>query len=149
MVLYGVVALVGGTAIYAAVRHEASTAAPGPSVPLGDVLRERRLLVVSGALFLGMASLYGPLTWVASFMDEIGGFSDAERSVAGLIIAAAAIPGSILGGVIAGRTGRPAETYAAFLVLCLPVVVLAFGTEDLYAVVTLVAALSRRARAGP
>jgi predicted MFS family arabinose efflux permease len=148
MVLYGVVAIAGGAAIYAALRNDVRVVASGPSVPLSSVLRERRLLVVSGALFLGMASLYGPLTWVPSFMDEVGGFSDGERSVAGLIIAAAAIPGSILAGVIAGRTGRPAETYAAFLVLCLPVVVLAFGTDDLYAVVTLVAALSAAGASG-
>ncbi len=148
MVLYGAVALAGGAAISAAVRREVGVAGSGPAVPLGEVLRERRLLVVSGALFLGMASLYGPLTWVPSYMDEVGGFSDAERSVAGLVIAAAAIPGSILAGIIAGRTGRPVETYAAFLVLCLPVALLAFGTEDLFVVVTLVAALSAAGASG-
>ena len=31
----------------------------GPSVPIGEVVRRRGLLVVSGALFLGLAALYG------------------------------------------------------------------------------------------
>jgi predicted MFS family arabinose efflux permease len=142
MAVYGVGAVVGGLAILAALWQAPRIAAGGVRVPLGDVVRERPLLVVSGALFLGMASLYGPLTWIPPFMDEVGGFSDGERGVAGLVISAAAIPGSILAGIVAGRTGRPVRTYALFLVACLPVVVLAFGTEEMFVVVTLVGALS-------
>jgi predicted MFS family arabinose efflux permease len=142
MALYGVVAIVAGVAMLAAVRHEQGMAASGPAVPLREVLRERRLLAVSFASFLGMAALYGPLTWIAPFMDEVSGFSTSERSAAGLVMSAAAIPGSILAGVIAGRTGRPAQTYAVFLALCLPVALLAFGTESTYVLVTAIAALA-------
>ena len=54
----------------------------------------------------------------------------------------AAIPGAILAGLIADRTGRPAQTYAAFLVPCVPLALLALGVESMYVLVTLIAALA-------
>jgi predicted MFS family arabinose efflux permease len=148
LALYGALALAGGAAVFAAVRRDGHAAPAGPAVPVASVLRERRLLAVSGALFLGMAAAYGPLTWIPSFMDEVGGFSDAQRGVAGMLMAFAAIPGGIVAGLVAGRTGRPAETYAACLVLCLPVAILAVGAEDRYVVVTVIAALSAAGSTG-
>jgi predicted MFS family arabinose efflux permease len=140
--VYGVVGVAVGLAVLAAVRGERPVRMAGAAVALGGVLRERRLLLLAAALFLGMAALYGPLTWIQPFLDEVGGFSSAQRGVAGLLISAAAIPGPILAGIVAGRTGRPVETFAAFLVLSVPVLILALGTERQYVLITLIGALS-------
>jgi predicted MFS family arabinose efflux permease len=141
-VLYGAVAVVGGGLVLFSLRDQVGTRVVGAvAVPVGEVLRERRLLVVSGTLFLGMAAAYGPLTWVPPFMDEVAGFSTTQRSVAGLIMSLAAIPGAILAGIVADRTGRPAHTSAVFLVPCIPIAFLAFGAESSYVLVTLLATM--------
>jgi predicted MFS family arabinose efflux permease len=141
MALYGAIAIVGGAFVLVAVRSERPVAVGGPTVPIGEVVRRRGLLVVSGALFIGLAVSYGPLTWLPPFMDEVSGFSDGQRGVAGLLMSAAAIPGSILGGIVAVRSGRPAQTFALFLAFCLPVGLLAFVGESSYVLVTLIAML--------
>lgn len=136
--LYGAVALAVGVVASLALRGNRGVGVGQAGVPLATLARNRPLMTVAIALFLAAGTLYGILTWTPPFMEDVGGFSASKRSLAGLVIAAAAIPGSIAAGALATRTGRLALTYAVFLAPALACIAIAAGSEG-YVAVTAVA----------
>lgn len=140
--LTGVAALATALALARSARAPVSApVARGGGAPLRSVLRDRRLLLVYAMLFLALAALYGPLAWIPSFMEDVAGLSEADRSLAGAVIALAAIPGAAAAGLFARRTGRPALTAGLFLALCAPIALLALDAGARLPVLVVVAAL--------
>lgn len=95
-----------------------------PLAGMGRLFRNPLLMIVSAALFLNMFVLYGVLTYVQSFLAKDGDFSPSGLSNSGLVIAASSIPASIIGGWLADRLGKPAETMALFSLTSAVVVLL-------------------------
>lgn len=126
--LSGAITLVGGLVVglgqaRAPRMHHRSAI---PSAPVRDVLRNRSFRLVMATLFLSYAALYGVLTWIPPFMEDAIHLPDADRSVVGLIISIAAIPGVALAALASRRGAKPAVLTGISLSLATPAWLLAF-----------------------
>jgi predicted MFS family arabinose efflux permease len=78
--------------------HDGSPAEPAGRV-LGELIRDRRLLMVWTAGLVMMAGAFGYASWVPSFFVRTRGFELAE---AGYFFGLAALSGGVVGGILGG-----------------------------------------------
>lgn len=143
--IFGLVSLAGVAALALVPRSGwtgAGATLGNPLRGMGSLLANRRLLVVSAALFMTMFVLYGLLTYTQPFLDKVGEFSASGTSYAGLAVSAASIPASIVGGWLADRLGRPAVVMAVFSSVSAVVVLVAFLPHGAGAALVVVAVIA-------
>jgi predicted MFS family arabinose efflux permease len=119
-----------------------SSADGHPRNGVGRLARNGPFLAVCGALLVAMFVAYGVYTWIAPWLDEVGGFSASQVSAALGLALAIGIPATLLAGWLTDRSGRPMVIAGAFFIPATALIVLAIGDQVSYSVAVLVAVIA-------
>jgi DHA1 family bicyclomycin/chloramphenicol resistance-like MFS transporter len=111
------------------------------SAPVREVLGNRSFRLVMVILFLAHAALYGVLTWIPPFMEDVVHLPDADRSVVGVIISVAAIPGVALAAIASRRGTPPAALAGISLAFAAPAILLALDAAQAAVPIAVIGAL--------
>src|SRR3954451_7474785 len=111
-------------------RHERHT--------LGDVFKDRRVLVFAVVYFCMVVNVYGLSFWVGEMVDKIGGLDDVAKGFVTAIPYAVAIVGMVVIPRYSDRTGER----KGILAVCLGVAALAFVASVVVSPVAAIAALA-------
>jgi predicted MFS family arabinose efflux permease len=140
--IYGVACAAGSAAVLA-LAGSASSRRAGPAAAGAGALRllarSRPFVLLCTGLFVALFVAYGAFTWIAPYLDESAGFSTGEVSLTLTLMTLAGIPGTLLAGWLADRTGRPVGVASAALALTMAMVVFAVVGNPSFAAATLVA----------
>jgi predicted MFS family arabinose efflux permease len=143
--IYGLACAAGAAAVLAlagsALPRRAASGAAGAGV-LRLLARSRPFVLLCTGLFVALFVAYGAFTWIAPYLDESAGFSTREVSLTLTLMTLAGIPGTLLAGWIADRTGRPVGVASAALALPVAMAVFAVSSSPSFAAATLVAVAS-------
>lgn len=81
------------------------------------VLKSRNLWKYSFAFFGGYGTYFAASQLIGVFATDGRGFDPATAAIAGLLVGIAGIPGSIVAGIVADRSGRSRGTFFIFLTI--------------------------------
>ncbi|MEZ5101660.1 MAG: MFS transporter [Thermoleophilia bacterium] len=142
-VVYGILCL-AGVLLLVPLLGERGARTSGGLLGVADLraVITRPFLVYASTLFLVVFVGYGVITWTAPFLDEVGGFSTGEVTIAITILGAATIPASLVGGWLADRLQRPLTVMGLGMGISVPVAIFAFAGESSYAIVTVLATIA-------
>src|SRR3954449_7901865 len=107
-------------------------------LPLGDVLRDRRVLLFALLYFTMVINVYGLSFWVGEIVDNISGLSEVGKGFVTAIPYAVAIVGLV---VISRRSDRTGER-KGHVAVCLVIAAVAFAVSTIVSPVAAVAALA-------
>jgi predicted MFS family arabinose efflux permease len=148
--IYGAATLFGALGVFAL---SGTVRLPGQEVRASapsyrSVLAHPVVRALCATVFVGLFVAYGVFTWIPPYLEESAGFSTAQVSLAGSLMALAGIPATFGFGWLADRTGRPMALAAVGLSLPLSLSVFAATTSPAYTTALLVAVLSALGVAG-